>query len=125
MDGPSVEIMENKMDYVGTVKELRAIASAMASGNRSDEALGAVYDSLMELSYKLQDAATDGPSITNNNGGVKIKYTFDNATFSDLHKETFGFRPDSAAQQIWDCSSDDDKQEWWDGMCFEIKTEDV
>jgi hypothetical protein len=113
------------MDYVGTVKELRAIASAMASGNRSNEALGAVYDSLMELSYKLQDAATDGSSITRNNGDVKMKYTFDNATFSDLHKEAFGFRPDSGDQQIWDCSSDDDKQEWWDDMCNEIKTEDV
>jgi hypothetical protein len=103
------------MDYVETVKELRAIAAAMSSGDRSNKALGAVYDSLMELSYKLQDGA----------GDVKIKYTFDNATFSDLHKETFGFRPDSEAQQIWDCSSDDDKQEWWDGMCFYLKTEDV
>ena len=54
-----------------------------------------------------------------------MKYTFDNATFSDLHKEAFGFRPDSGDQQIWDCSSDDDKQEWWDDMCNEITTEDV
>ena len=43
------------MDYVETVKELRAIAAAMASGDRSNKALGALYDSLMELSYKLQD----------------------------------------------------------------------
>ena len=56
------------MDYVQTVKELRAIATAMSSGDRSNEALGAVYDSLMELSYKLQGGATDGPSITRNNG---------------------------------------------------------
>ena len=56
------------MDYVQTVKELRAIATAMSSGDRSNEALGAVYDSLMELSYKLQDEATDGPSDTRNNG---------------------------------------------------------
>jgi len=56
------------MDYVQTVKELRAIAAAMSSGDRSNEALGAVYDSLMELSYKLQDGATDGRSITTNNG---------------------------------------------------------
>ena len=47
------------MDYVQTVKELRAIAAAMASGDRSNEALGAVYDSLMGLSYKLQDADGD------------------------------------------------------------------
>ena len=62
------------MDYVETVKELRAIAAAMSSGDRSNEALGAVYDSIMMLSYKLQDAdgdphwPTDGPSITRNNG---------------------------------------------------------
>ena len=56
------------MDNVQNVKELRAIAAAMSSGDRSNEALGAVYDSLMELSYKLQDGATDGPSITTNNG---------------------------------------------------------
>ena len=43
------------MDYVQTVKELRAIAAAMSSGDRSNEALGAVYDSIMMLSYKLQD----------------------------------------------------------------------
>ena len=54
-----------------------------------------------------------------------MKYDFDNATFSDLHKEAFGFRPDDCDQQIWDCSSDDDKQEWWNCMCKEIKTEDV
>jgi len=44
------------MDYIQTVKELRDIAAAMASGDRSNQALGAVYDSIMELSYKLQDA---------------------------------------------------------------------
>ena len=56
------------MDYVETVKELRAIAAAMSSGDRSNEALGAVYDSIMMPSYKLQDEATDGSSITTNNG---------------------------------------------------------
>jgi len=43
------------MDSVQTVKELRAIAVAMAKGDRSDKSLGAVFDSLMELTYKLQD----------------------------------------------------------------------
>jgi len=43
------------MDNVQTVKELRDIAAAMASGDRSNKSLGAVYDSIMELSYKLQD----------------------------------------------------------------------
>ena len=45
------------MDNVQTVKELRDIAAAMASGDRSNKALGAVYDSIMDLSYKLQDEA--------------------------------------------------------------------
>ena len=51
------------MDSVQTVKELRAIADAMSSiaelrqnlWNGSNKSLGAVYDSIMELSYKLQD----------------------------------------------------------------------
>ena len=59
------------MDYVQTVKELRAIATVvlnMVSGDKSNEALGAVYKSILDLSCKLQDEATDGPSITTNNG---------------------------------------------------------
>ena len=47
------------MDNVQNVKELRAIATMMlnmVSGNKSNEALGAVYDSIMNLSYKMQDA---------------------------------------------------------------------
>ena len=44
------------MDNIQTVKELRDIAAALASGDRSNQALGAVYESLWELSYKLQDA---------------------------------------------------------------------
>lgn len=49
-----------------------------------------------------------------------MKYDFDDATFSDLHKEAYGFRPDSGDQQLWDCSSDDSKQEWWNEMCDEM-----
>ena len=44
------------MDSVETVKELRSIADAMSSSNGSNKSLGAVYDSIIELSYKLQDA---------------------------------------------------------------------
>ncbi len=54
-----------------------------------------------------------------------MKYDFDDATFSALHKEAHGFRPATDDQQLWDCSYDDSKQEWWDAMCAEIKTEDV
>ena len=59
------------MDSVQTVKELRAIATVvlnMVSGDKSNEALGAVYKSILDLTCKLQDEATDGPSITTNNG---------------------------------------------------------
>ena len=57
--------------FTNNVKELRAIATSvlnMVSGNKSDEALGAVYNSIIQLSCKIQDEATDGPSNTRNNG---------------------------------------------------------
>jgi len=57
--------------FTNNVKELRAIATSvlnMVSGNKSDDALGAVYNSIIQLSCKLQDEATDGPSDTRNNG---------------------------------------------------------
>ena len=57
--------------FTKNVKELRVIATSvlnMVSGNKSDEALGAVYNSIIDLSCKLQDEATDGTSDTRNNG---------------------------------------------------------
>tara|TARA_R100000935_G_C2753816_1_gene130781 strand:- start:394 stop:600 length:207 start_codon:yes stop_codon:yes gene_type:complete len=57
--------------FTNNVKELRAIATSvlnMVSGNKSDDALGAVYNSIIQLSFKLQDEATDGPSDTRKNG---------------------------------------------------------
>ena len=50
-----------------------------------------------------------------------MKYDFDNATFSDLHKEAYGFRPSPAEQQVWDELYNDCKQEWWNEMCDEMK----
>jgi len=52
------------MDNVQNVKELRAIATMMlnmvsgnkSNDNKSNEALGAVYGSIMDLSHKMQDA---------------------------------------------------------------------
>ena len=47
------------MDNVQNVKELRAIATMvlnMVSGDNSNQALGAVYGNIMDLSYKMQDA---------------------------------------------------------------------
>jgi len=57
--------------FTNNVKELRAIATSvlnMVSGNKSDDALGAVYNSIIQLSCKLQDEAIDGPSDTRKNG---------------------------------------------------------
>ena len=44
-------------------------------------------------------------------------YNFDDGHFSNLHKIAYGFRPKTDDQQVWDCLSDDHKQEWWDVMC--------
>tara|TARA_R100001369_G_scaffold76424_1_gene105566 strand:- start:270 stop:476 length:207 start_codon:yes stop_codon:yes gene_type:complete len=57
--------------FTNNVKELRAIATSvlnMVSGNKSDDALGAVYNSIIQLSCKLKDEAIDGPSDTRKNG---------------------------------------------------------
>ena len=44
-------------------------------------------------------------------------YNFSDGHFSNLHKIAYGYRPKTDDQQVWDCSSDDNKQEWWDIMC--------
>jgi hypothetical protein len=41
-------------------------------------------------------------------------YTFDESIVSDLHKDTYGFRPDSAFWSNWNVSSDAGKQYIWD-----------
>jgi hypothetical protein len=45
-----------------------------------------------------------------------MAYTFDENTFSDLHKEAFGFRPRGTAWSAWAEASDDEKQELWDRL---------
>ena len=57
--------------FTNNVKELRAIATSvlnMVSGDKSNAALGDVYNSIIQLSCKLKDEAIDGPSDTRNNG---------------------------------------------------------
>ena len=47
--------------FENNLKELRAIATTvlnMVSGNKSDQALGAVYNSMRELERKIQDEST-------------------------------------------------------------------
>ena len=48
--------------FENNLKELRAIATTvlnMVSGNKSDQALGAVYNSIRELERELKDKAID------------------------------------------------------------------
>ena len=48
-------------------------------------------------------------------------YTFDESIVSDLHKDTYGFRPDNAFWSNWNVSSDDDKQYIWDCLLEALK----
>lgn len=57
--------------FENNLKELRAIATTvinMVSGNKSDQALGALYNSIRELERKIQDESTDELPNTKNNG---------------------------------------------------------
>lgn len=44
-------------------------------------------------------------------------YTFDGSIVSDLHKDTYGFRPTADFWANWNDSSDADKQHIWDHLC--------
>ena len=46
-----------------------------------------------------------------------MAYTFDDNTFSDLHKDVYGFRPRG---HHYDVASDDEKQKIWDELCEEL-----
>ena len=46
-----------------------------------------------------------------------MTYTFDEAIVSDLHKDTYGFRPGEYFWDRWNSGSDDKKQEMWDDLC--------
>ena len=49
-----------------------------------------------------------------------MTYTFDENIVSDLHKDAFGFRPDSAWLRGWKTSTDDQKQSIWDYLIDEM-----
>lgn len=44
------------------------------------------------------------------------QYTFSEELFSDLHKDAFGFRPNSAFWEWLNVATDDEKQAEWDGL---------
>jgi hypothetical protein len=48
--------------------------------------------------------------------GNQMTYTFDADTVSDLHKDTYGFRPSDLFWEEWIGSTDAQKQTIWDGL---------
>lgn len=46
-----------------------------------------------------------------------MRYTFDEMTVSDLHKDAYGFRPSAGWWAHWKSQDDDAKQADWDYMC--------
>lgn len=48
------------------------------------------------------------------------KYTFSADLISDLHKDAYGMRPSPEFMVNWKTASDDQKQEIWDDLIFEL-----
>lgn len=44
-------------------------------------------------------------------------YTFDDNTYSDLHKDAYGFRPRATAMCIWNALTPSEKQSHWNDLC--------
>jgi len=51
------------------------------------------------------------------NTEIKTTYTFDSSILSDLHKDAFGVRPGQGFWRHWNESTNDEKQQIWDGLC--------
>ena len=51
------------------------------------------------------------------NTEIKTTYTFDSSILSDLHKDAFGVRPGQGFWRQWNESTNDEKQQIWDGLC--------
>ena len=50
-------------------------------------------------------------------------YTFDANIISDLHKDVYGFRPSAYWWDIWNDSTDDQKQGTWDDLIQALAAE--
>jgi len=48
-------------------------------------------------------------------------YTYDDNTFSDLHKEVYGFRPRTDGWADWTSRTPRQKQELWNALCDELE----
>ncbi len=47
---------------------------------------------------------------------MATEYTYDEDSFSDLHKDAYGFRPSQANYEAWAVADDDGKQAMWDSL---------
>lgn len=57
-------------------------------------------------------------------GNVMTKtYTYDERIVSDLHKDTYGFRPSQYWWEEWKACDEDGKQEIWDYLCEALAAE--
>jgi hypothetical protein len=52
---------------------------------------------------------------------MESKYTFDENTVSDLHKDAYGFRPNRDWWVEWNLLDDNGKQELWDSLIEALK----
>ena len=49
-----------------------------------------------------------------------MAYTYDDVTYSDLHKDARGHRPSIGGYAAWDEATPDQKQAIWDGLLVEL-----
>ena len=57
-------------------------------------------------------------------GNVMTKtYTYDERIVSDLHKDTYGFRPSQYWWQEWKACDEDGRQQIWDDLCEALDAE--
>lgn len=54
---------------------------------------------------------------------MKMTYTYDDATYSDLYKDARGIRPSADELRAWAAMTPDDKQVEWEALCCELDRE--
>ena len=52
-----------------------------------------------------------------------MSYTFDEQILSDLHKDAYGSRPSNGFWRQWNHYNDDEKQDAWDGILYDLEIE--
>ena len=48
-------------------------------------------------------------------------YTYEDYLYSDLHKDSLGFRPSKEMRDAWDAMTPDKKQQEWDRLNDELE----